>query len=60
MSFLIHASGLYLNIKKCEILVLKNSPFLSLDGIPVKNAVNYLKKINKIEFPWILTLPLKR
>ncbi len=37
-----NASGLYLNIKKCEILDLKNSSLLSLDGIPVKKDVNYL------------------
>lgn len=37
-----NASGLYLNIKKCEILVLKKSSLLSVDGIPVKETVNYL------------------
>lgn len=36
------ASGLNLNLNKCELLAIKTCPSLSLYGIPVKSQVTYL------------------
>uniref|UniRef100_A0A669DIK2 Reverse transcriptase domain-containing protein n=1 Tax=Oreochromis niloticus TaxID=8128 RepID=A0A669DIK2_ORENI len=36
------ASGLHLNIGKCELLALRNCNSLSIAGIPVKESVTYL------------------
>uniref|UniRef100_A0A3Q3BIJ9 Reverse transcriptase domain-containing protein n=1 Tax=Kryptolebias marmoratus TaxID=37003 RepID=A0A3Q3BIJ9_KRYMA len=36
------ASGLCLNIKKCELLAIKHCDISSICGIPVKDSVNYL------------------
>lgn len=35
------ASGLYLNLNKCELFTLKNSDITSIDDIRVKSKVNY-------------------
>ncbi|KPP69395.1 hypothetical protein Z043_111857, partial [Scleropages formosus] len=34
--------GLCLNLKKCELLALKDCPATSISGIPVKERINYL------------------
>lgn len=36
------ASGLYLNIKKCELLPIKNCTDSFISEIPIKNEINYL------------------
>lgn len=36
------ASGLYLNINKCELLPLKNCNYTTISDIPVKDSVTYL------------------
>jgi len=36
------ASGLYLNVRKCALLALKNCSALSICDIPVKDSVTYL------------------
>lgn len=36
------ASGLKLNISKCEIILINDKDETSLEGIPVKNCVKYL------------------
>lgn len=42
------ASGLYLNVNKCELLAVKDSVTRSISNIPVKDTVTYLGiSINK-------------
>jgi len=36
------ASGLYLNINKCELMSLKNRNLLSICNIPIKDEITYL------------------
>lgn len=35
------ASGLHLNLNKCELLPVKNSTASSINGIAVKNCIGY-------------------
>lgn len=36
------ASGLYLNVSKCELLAIHDNPLTHIEGIPIKKEVKYL------------------
>lgn len=53
-----NASGLCLNLNKCELFAIKSCDITSIDGIPVKEKVNYLGilQINTKDVQLTLTL----
>ncbi len=42
ISLFLEASGLYLNLSKCELMAIHDHPLISLVGIPIENEVEYL------------------